>query len=89
MVDNKPILEQFIGLTDEDGKDIYEGDVWECGWDNSQIIKYNQNDGHYELVDSIHGDVSDFVAGYNNFGKIVGNIHENPELLETKWTTKE
>ena len=87
IMSDKPLREikaicQYTGLKDKNGAEIYEGDLWDCGWDNPQEVRYNEEQGHYELIDSIYGQVSDYIAGYDGVGEIVGNIHENPELLK-------
>lgn len=76
---------QFTGLTDKKGKDIFEGDVV------LERLKCNRKDGDpYEII---FEDCQWF--GKNSYGnktglsllydfhilKIIGNIHDNPELL--------
>lgn len=83
---------QYTGLKDKHGKEIYEGDlcksyngyIQEVVWrDNSWMykIKVNkkyQGEAYVEIVYSSMGDTS-----HRNFGdEIIGNIYENPELLE-------
>lgn len=83
---------QYTGLKDKYGKDIYEGDlcksyngyIQEVVWrDNSWMYKMKvnkkyQGEAYVEIVYSSMGDTS-----HRNFGdEIIGNIYENPELLE-------
>lgn len=85
-------LMQYTGLKDKHGKEIYEGDlcksyngyIQEVVWkDNSWMYKMKvnkkyQGEAYVEIVYSSMGDTS-----HRNFGdEIIGNIYENPELLE-------
>jgi uncharacterized phage protein (TIGR01671 family) len=72
------ILEQYTGLKDKNGREIYEGDVI--------AVKLNNIKNHE--VDKIAFDNGcytwrDYVLCYvKHEADIIGNIHENPELLE-------
>lgn len=85
-------LMQYTGLKDKHGKEIYEGDlcksyngyIQEVVWkDNSWMYKMKvnkkyQGEAYVEIVYSSMGDTS-----HRNFGdEIIGNIYENPELVE-------
>lgn len=71
------ILEFDTGLKDESGKDIYEGDILESTWNGDKaVVVWNNVEGEWEHY-----------ADFNAHGKygssvVIGNIHENPELLE-------
>lgn len=72
-------IQQFIGILDKKGIEIYEGD-----------IMFNQNDKHnyqvmwddnnsYFMLGKNGGQLSKYVLG--EFWEVIGNIYENPELL--------
>ena len=73
-------LEQFTGLKDSNGDDIYENDLVLHDSDNSpyQVIF---DEGKFGLSNDYLGLVYDLGEEYMDC-EIIGNIHENPELLE-------
>lgn len=64
-------LEQFTGLKDKNGKEIYEGDIIESHGLQGKIW-YREDTARFACSPDVYG-IEDAV--------IVGNIHENPELL--------
>ena len=74
-------LEQCTGLRDKNGKTIYEGDIVETHdytTEHSQIVF---DKGCYVLK-SKDVAIYDHLSSYEKQCEIIGNIHENPELLE-------
>ena len=74
-------LMQSTGLTDANGVEIFEGDVLEAGAGPLLICWRN---GCFKLMD--HGGYYIGLEGWHNNEhlKVIGNIHENPELMEAK-----
>lgn len=80
------ILMQYVGLKDKNGKEIYEGDIVKIDKeDYKYIVKFydgcfvgiNKYDEHYEQA-KILGNLFTLEL------EVIGNIHDNPELLEDK-----
>jgi uncharacterized phage protein (TIGR01671 family) len=79
-------VNQYTGLKDKNGKEIYEGDVLEYrdGTDYAHFkIYWNEKDARFYDTRIEDGDSQTGYDGFNFFTdcKIIGNIHENPELL--------
>ena len=84
--DGQPvILEQYTGLKDCEGTEIYEGDIVSIGWFDGY--------GVVERIDSVGWDSDEcgfyMQKCYENISdvhryKVIGNIYENPELLESE-----
>ena len=85
-------FEQFTGMTDVNGKDIYEGDIIEFYGANKKIkvkkefgIIVYKADRYGAGFNSIIQNKERGYGGINIAQDIVvGNVHENPELLEAE-----
>jgi hypothetical protein len=67
--------EQFTGLLDKNGKEIYSEDIMKHH-DFDSPVKVNWADAGYWTLSGW-----DFMRTDPTKGEVIGNIHENPELL--------
>ena len=91
---------QFTGLTDVNGKEIYEGDIIVQHGDDMPGIRgavvYDEANArfgmaytnYWESGSVTHFDTLERVKCYSDRNRkltyeVIGNIHDNPELLET------
>lgn len=77
------ILMQYTGLKDKNGKEIYEGDIVRThyiggdGVENDEVIFdrgcfcVNYSEDYHPLLNEV-----------NHCSEVIGNIYQNPELLE-------
>lgn len=77
---------QFTGLTDNNDKKIYEGDICNCsyGYTNDKIGIVYYEDGCFYVDDkhpSSNMPLKSLVKNEANRIEIIGNIYDTPELL--------
>ena len=83
---DKYIFMQYVGLHDKNGKEIYEGDVVKIDCPTMKMtgeIKYSEMSAMFYIYDVIE-DIEETLWYQKEEYEIIGNIYENPELLEHK-----
>jgi uncharacterized phage protein (TIGR01671 family) len=85
-------LMQYTGLKDKNGKEIYEGDYLRCKqYIGGNFVEYHLELGYVEFVHGAFGlhrkqgfyrPFKDWLEEYEL--EVLGNIHDNPELLEVR-----
>ena len=73
------VIQQYTGLKDSKGVEIYEGDIVDCKYDDEKVIaeiKYSE-----EYAAFLCGENA-LWQGWLGKAEIIGNVFENPELIK-------
>lgn len=79
---------QYTGLTDKNGKEIYEGDILRTGSTSNLTVEvvYNEEDTSFVLkLTSINEVSARSLGSWLSLGyecTIIGNVYDNPELMK-------
>jgi len=81
LAEGQPVeIMQYTGLKDKNGKEIYESDIVYIAGSGNCRVEWDEDFAGWVFNNGSGGE--DYQGILEDLEHIIGNIHENPELLE-------
>lgn len=73
-------IELWTGFVDKNNQRIYEGDILQRDG-RKYLVRYVEEESGFEIVELSNGEFTFFVSEICDELEIIGNVHENADLL--------
>ena len=83
-------LMQYTGIKDENGKEIYVGDILKYNFPydgrlkHVSSVKFLETEASFGIKDRYENEIPLYRIAANNYFEVIGNIYENEELLKSE-----